>query len=262
MSSTPKQGVAGRRQARGRAAAARGRYHHGDLRRALIDAALALTLKQGPGTYTLADLCRAVGVSPAAPYRHFESLDQLTAEAAREGFAELDGMTAASFRGADWQARLASCVADFLGFVRAHPAHAVVMFETRAQTVAEPDFNPLAPLDLPASSNATEAAVYDCWRAGYASFARYAQGLAQALADSPLAPAVAGRQRALETALALFTIMYGIAAQWLDRALPDDWLDRGARKAFDKIVLPWALGVAAQIESASGTKVRAGRASG
>ncbi len=241
---------------RGGARPARSRYHHGDLRRALIDAALALTLKQGPGTYTLADLCRAVGVSAAAPYRHFESLDQLAAEAAREGFALLDEQTAATFRGPDWKARLASCLGDYLGFVRAHPAQAVMMFDTRSQTVAEPDWNLLLSLDLPAPRNATEAAVYDCWRAGSASFARFAAGLARALADSPLAPALATRPRALETALALFTIMHGIATQWLDRALPDDWLDRNGRKAFEKIVLPWALGVAAQVEAQRGARSR------
>jgi AcrR family transcriptional regulator len=226
--------------------ARRTRYHHGDLRRALIDAALALTLKQGPGTFTFTDLCRAVGVSAAAPYRHFESLDQLIAEAAREGFVLLDQQTATSFRGAHWQDRLASCVGDYLGFVRQYPAHAVLMFDTRSQTVVEPDFNPLKPLSLPEPRNATETVVYDCWRAGTDSFDRYAHRLAQALSDSPLAAAMTTRQRTLETALALFTIMHGIAAQWLNRALPGDWLDRDARKAFDKIVLPWALGVAQQ----------------
>jgi AcrR family transcriptional regulator len=251
MSGAPGAARTGRPSGRARAAAPRKRYHHGDLRQALIDAALALTLKQGPGTYKLADLCRVVGVSSAAPYRHFESLDQLTAEVARAGFALLDEQTAASFRGADWRARLASCVADFLDFIRAHPARAMVMFQTSAQTVVEPDFNPLQPLALPDPRNATEAATYDCWRAGYRSFKRFAAGLTRALADSPLAPAVATRRRALETALALFTIVNGIASQWLDRSLPDDWLDHGGRKAFDKIVLPWALGVAAQIESAA-----------
>jgi AcrR family transcriptional regulator len=234
-------------------------YHHGDLRRALIDAALALTLKQGPGTYKLADLCRAVRVSTAAPYRHFESLDQLLAEAACEGFALLNEKIAASFRGADWQARLASCLGDYLGFIRANPAYAVMMFRTSAQTVAEPDFNPTRPLNLPAPRNATEASVYEGWRSGNAIFARYAEGLAEALVDSPLAQAVATRPRALETALALFAIMHGIAAQWLDRLLPDDWLDRGSRKAFEKIVLPWAVGVAAQLEARRTTKIRARR---
>jgi len=227
----------------------RSTYHHRDLRRALIDAALDLTLKQGPGTYKLADLCRVAGVSPAAPYRHFENLDQLIAAAALEGFALLEDKIVASFRGVDWQARLKSCLGDYLDFIRTHPGHAVMMFHTRAQTVAEPDFNPTAPLDLPAPRNATEAAVYDGWHAGNAIFVRYAKGLTTALADSPLAPALATHARALETALALFTIMHGIAVQWLDRALPDDWLDRGGRKAFEKIVLPWAFGVAAQVQA-------------
>jgi len=234
----------------------RTRYHHGDLRRALIDATLELTRRQGPGTFTLADLCRAVGVSPAAPYRHFESLDQLIAESALEGFAQLDARTAASFRGDGWHKRLASCLADYLDFVRTHPAHAVLMFETHAQTVAEPSFNPLVPLELPTARNATEAAVYGCWRAGTASFERFAKGLAAALSDSPLAPVVATAQTALETALALWTIMQGIAGQWLNRTIPDSWLDDGARQAFERIVLPWALGVAQQTSARRGTPRR------
>ena len=229
--------------------ARRDRYHHGELRRALIDAALDLTRSQGPGTFTFADLCRRVGVSAAAPYRHFESLDQIIAEAALEGFARLVERSQSSFQGADWQARLASCLADYLDFVRMNPGHAVMMFETRAQTVTEPSFNPLVPLELPPPRNATEATVSNCWRAGMASFERFAQGLASALADSPLAPAVATAPRALETALALFTIMQGIASQWLSRTLPDAWLDDGARQAFERIVLPWALGVAQQVSA-------------
>ena len=234
-------------QAAGPGTQQRRRYHHGDLPRALIDAALTLTLKQGPGSYTLTDLCHVVGVSATAPYRHFESLDQVLAEGAREGFVQLDEKIAGSFRGADWQAQLASCLGDYLVFIRTNPARAMIMFQTRAQTVAEPHFNPTLPLDLPAPRNATEAAVYGCWRAGLATFAHYAEGLARALADSPLAPAMAPQPRALETALALYTIMHGVAAQWLQRALPDDWLDRDGHKAFEMIVLPWALGMAAQL---------------
>lgn len=256
MSSPQRASRAGavRRQVRVRGAvrggpatvAQRGRYHHGDLRRALIDAALELARTRGPGAFTLTDLCRTVGVSTAAPYRHFESLDQLLAEAAQEGFALLDAATSNTFQGKDWQQRLASCLADYLGFVRAHVGHAIAMFEARAQTVAEPEWNPLEPLERPVPRDATEAAVYACWHAGTASFFRYADGLARALADSPLAPAVATRRRALETALALWTLMQGIAWQWINRSMPGEWLDRGARKAFETIVLPWALGLAQQ----------------
>lgn len=243
---------AARRPRSSAALASRRDYHHGNLHRALLDAALDLTRRRGPGTFTLADLCRTVGVSPAAPYRHVESLDQLIAEAAREGFEQLDLVTQKSFRGADWLERLASCTADYLHFIRTHPAHAVVMFETRSQTVAEPDFNPTRPLKLPVGRNATEKMVYSCWEAGMASFHLYAQGLAAAMKGSPLEPAFATRTRAIETALALFTMLQGIAYQWLGRALPDEWLDRGAKKAFENIIRPWALGIARQYNTGDG----------
>lgn len=59
-----------------------GRYHHGDLRRALIDASLELVRQRGPSGFTLAEICRAAGVSQAAPYRHFEGKDHVLAMAA------------------------------------------------------------------------------------------------------------------------------------------------------------------------------------
>ena len=42
-----------------------GRYHHGDLRRTLIDASLELVRQRGPSGFTLAEICRAAGVSQA-----------------------------------------------------------------------------------------------------------------------------------------------------------------------------------------------------
>ena len=61
-------------------------YHHGNLRAALIEAALGLIAKRGAGGFTFAEAARAAGVSPAAPYRHFKDRDELLAEVAREGF--------------------------------------------------------------------------------------------------------------------------------------------------------------------------------
>jgi len=46
-------------------------YHHGNLREALIQAALDLIAKKGPAGFTFADAARSAGVSAAAPYRHF-----------------------------------------------------------------------------------------------------------------------------------------------------------------------------------------------
>ena len=69
----------------GRGGSRRG-YHHGNLREALIRAALDLIAEKGPGGFTFADAARSAGVSSAAPYRHFRDRDELMADVARRGF--------------------------------------------------------------------------------------------------------------------------------------------------------------------------------
>lgn len=61
-------------------------YHHGDLRRALLDATLLLVEEHGPQGFTLRAAARAAGVSPGAPYHHFEDKEALLAAVAEEGF--------------------------------------------------------------------------------------------------------------------------------------------------------------------------------
>src|SRR3954466_8550206 len=61
-------------------------YHHGNLREALIRAALELIAQKGPAGFPFADAARAAGVSPAAPYRHFRDRDALMADVAKRGF--------------------------------------------------------------------------------------------------------------------------------------------------------------------------------
>ena len=58
------------------------RYHHGDLKAALIDGAIGLIAERGARGFSLAELSRRIGVSPAAPYRHFASRDDLLAAVA------------------------------------------------------------------------------------------------------------------------------------------------------------------------------------
>src|SRR5262245_35816636 len=65
------------------------RYHHGELREALIDATRKLVEERGAENFTLADACRAAGVTTAAPYRHFQGKQEILAEIASRGFAEL-----------------------------------------------------------------------------------------------------------------------------------------------------------------------------
>jgi AcrR family transcriptional regulator len=64
-------------------------YHHGDLRRALVEAALALVRERGADGFTLREAARRVGVSQTAPYRHFETKEALLAAVAESGFSGL-----------------------------------------------------------------------------------------------------------------------------------------------------------------------------
>ena len=57
-------------------------YHHGNLRQALVEAALQLIEEKGPTGFTLSEAAKQAGVTPAAVYRHFEGREDLIAEAA------------------------------------------------------------------------------------------------------------------------------------------------------------------------------------
>ena len=69
---------------------AREGYHHGNLREALVQAALAMIAERGVPGFAIAELARILGVSAAAPYRHFRDRDALLAELARRGFEGLE----------------------------------------------------------------------------------------------------------------------------------------------------------------------------
>jgi AcrR family transcriptional regulator len=65
------------------------RYHHGELREALIGATRRLVEERGAEHFSLADACRVAGVTTAAPYRHFSGKQEILAEIASRGFDEL-----------------------------------------------------------------------------------------------------------------------------------------------------------------------------
>src|SRR3954447_17153714 len=73
----------------------RGRgYHHGNLKEALMRAALELIAQNGPAGFTFAEAARSAGVSPAAPYRHFRDRDELLSSIARRGFDQFEAVLA------------------------------------------------------------------------------------------------------------------------------------------------------------------------
>lgn len=68
----------------------RGAYHHGDLQRELVAAAMDILRSEGGGELTLRAVARAAGVSQTAPYRHFNDKSALLAAVAETGFSKLD----------------------------------------------------------------------------------------------------------------------------------------------------------------------------
>jgi len=73
---------------------AKAKYHHGDLREALITAVQRLVIEEGADNVSLAVACRRAGVSTAAPYRHFRDRDEILAEVTVRGFETLNVMAA------------------------------------------------------------------------------------------------------------------------------------------------------------------------
>src|ERR1700721_3531490 len=69
-------------------------YDHGNLREALIHAALELIATKGTAGFTFAEAARVAGVSPAAPYRHFRDRDELMASVALRGFEQFEAALA------------------------------------------------------------------------------------------------------------------------------------------------------------------------
>ena len=73
---------------------AKKRFHHGDLREALIAATRELLIEHGPDGFTLADACRRAGVTTAAPYKHFRDKQEILEEIVYRGFDELTAANA------------------------------------------------------------------------------------------------------------------------------------------------------------------------
>ncbi|MEL7254993.1 MAG: TetR/AcrR family transcriptional regulator [Pseudomonadota bacterium] len=73
-------------------AAKRTHYHHGDLRAGLVEATRQLVEDKGADRFSVADACRAAGVSTAAPYRHFEDRDEMLLAVCSEGMERFHDM--------------------------------------------------------------------------------------------------------------------------------------------------------------------------
>lgn len=115
-------------------------YHHGNLKEALVRAALDLIAQKGPAGFTFAEAARVAGVSPAAPYRHFRDRDDLLASIAERGFEQFAAHLAAAWD--DGRPDIASAFERlgraYLAFARDQPASYSAMFESGLPAVDYP----------------------------------------------------------------------------------------------------------------------------
>jgi AcrR family transcriptional regulator len=108
----------------------RGRYHHGELRAALIEASFGLLAESGLAAFSVAQVARRLGVSTAAPYRHFPDRDHLMAAVATQAAAELAEQfgQAAERAGNDPAERFAATAGAYVRFVGTRGAGFDVIF--------------------------------------------------------------------------------------------------------------------------------------
>ncbi|WP_128977187.1 TetR/AcrR family transcriptional regulator [Streptomyces roseicoloratus] len=111
--------------------AGRRAYHHGDLRQAVLAAALDVIASDGPGALSLRDLARRAGVSHAAPAHHFKDRTGLLTAIAAEGY---DLLARALADAPDLRER----GVRYVRFAAAHPAHFRVMFEPALHRADDP----------------------------------------------------------------------------------------------------------------------------
>jgi AcrR family transcriptional regulator len=138
-------------------------YHHGDLRRALIDASVRLIGESGPDGFTLREVARRAQVSHAAPYRHFRDKSDLLAAVAEQGFADLRlAVAGAVAQGRTPPERLRRSGAAYVTFALEHTAHFRVMFGVEL----DPERHASARATAEAAFEDLVAVVAECQSAG------------------------------------------------------------------------------------------------
>jgi len=169
-------------------------YHHGDLRQALVDAAVEVVAEGKIGSLSMRDIARRVGVSNAAPYHHFKNKLELLSAVAAEGFRLMDAEMERQIEGAGDHphSRMRGLGRGYVRFAIAHPAHYRVMFRADLGDVSE------------RSEHEAE---------GNACFARL-MSVASEHTGEPLES-----RSTRELALMCWTTVHGLASLWNDGAL-------------------------------------------
>jgi AcrR family transcriptional regulator len=164
-------------------------YHHGNLKEALLQAALGLIAEKGAAGFTFADAARMAGVSPAAPYRHFRDRDELLSNIAQRGFEQFEAALSQAWDDGrpDTVTAFERVGKAYLAFAREEPAFYSAMFESGL------------PLEVSPSLQASAERAFAVIRAA-----------AERLAA--LAPQGSPRPPALMMALHIWSMSHGVAS--------------------------------------------------
>ncbi|GAA3217293.1 TetR/AcrR family transcriptional regulator [Actinocorallia longicatena] len=158
-------------------------YHHGDLRRTIMSAAVQAITESGTATWSLRELARRAGVSHAAPAHHFGDRRGVLTAVAAEGFTLFaDALS-------PFHDDLLEMGVAYVRFATEHPAHFEVMFTPTLYDPADPE--------VAAARSRADAAL--------------AAGASTLTGGSPRTDAIAA-----------WSIAHGFASLWLSGALPDD----------------------------------------
>ncbi|WP_045390914.1 TetR/AcrR family transcriptional regulator [Falsirhodobacter sp. alg1] len=116
-------------------------YHHGNLRQALVEAALTLIAEKGPQGFTLSEAAKHADVTPAAVYRHFAGRDDLIIEVARQGYDIFGALMEFAFDEGRPTALAAfeAVGRAYLAFAQKYPGHYQAMFESGLSAQRHPD---------------------------------------------------------------------------------------------------------------------------
>lgn len=117
------------------------KYHHGNLKGALLKAGLKLVERIGVERFTLREVARKAGVSHNAPYRHFPSKESLLAALAADSLRQLhETLRLAVGHSAQPAARLHDAAIAYLRFAVKNPSRFNIMFHSAFDRAAYPDY--------------------------------------------------------------------------------------------------------------------------